>query len=357
MAEIAVTDARALFTKGLIAVYQERIYPTAFLRSFFPSQTEPTKEISIEVERMGEKVAVDVVRGTEGNRNSFYRSTEKVFLPPLYREYFDATELDLYDRVLGSQGNAQAPIFAALMNKVADKIGFLRDKIERAYELQCAQVFHNGIVTLKSGANIDFKRKSTSFVDKTAAKWSTGATDLFADLKTGCDFIRKVGRTSAERYALIMADDTAEALKKNTTFTTRQNLFHMQLDNVLPPQRKGEGSVYNGTLTAGSYAIDLWTYPQFYDLKSGTDAAPTYTTTPYVNAGEAWLIPAKPNFKFGFAAVPQLVGEPGQLPVQGEFVMGQFLDTRLAKHDFDIQSAGLAIPVAVDQIYTLQNLV
>lgn len=356
MAEIAVTDARALFTKGLIAVYQERIYPTPFLRTFFPSQTEPTKEISIEVERMGEKVAVDVVRGTEGNRNSFYRSTEKVFLPPLYREYFDATELDLYDRVLGSQGNMQAPLFAALLNKVADKISLLRDKIERAYELQCAQVFHNGVVTVRSGTNIDFKRKTASFVDKSAAKWTTGTNDPFADVKTGCDFIRKVGRTAAERYAMIMASDVLDALMKNTVFTTRQNLFHMQLDSVLPPQRNGVGATYHGTITAGSYQVDLWAYPQFYDLKSGTDAAPTYTTTPYVNAGEAWLIPAKPNFKFGFAAVPQLVGEPGQLPVQGEFVMGQFLDTRLAKHDFDIQSAGLAIPVAVDQIYTLQNL-
>ena len=137
---IAAQDARALFTKMLADVYQERIRPTAFLRSFFPTVTAPTKEISIEVERMGEKVAVDVIRGTEGNRNMFSRSTEKIFLPPLYREYFDATQLDLYDRVLGSQGNAQAPLFADLMNKVTDRLGNLQDKIERAIELQRIQV-------------------------------------------------------------------------------------------------------------------------------------------------------------------------------------------------------------------------
>jgi len=358
MAEIAVTDARALFTKGLIQVYQERIYPTQFLRSFFPAVTEPTKELSIEVERMGEKVAVDVVRGTEGQRNSFYRSTEKVFLPPLYREYFDATELDLYDRVLGSQGNAQAPMFAALMNKVADKIGLLRDKIERAYELQCSQVFfNNGIVVVRSGTNIDFKRKATSIVDLSANKWSTGATNPFNQFETGCLFLRQVGRSADSVFNAICAGDALAALLANTTFTTRQNLFNMALDQVHGPQRNAVGATYHGTVTAGSFKVQLWAYPQFYDLKSGTDAAPVFTSTPYIPSGQVTLIPERPNFKFGFAAVPQLVGEPGQLPVQGEFVMGQFLDTRNAKHDFDIQSAGLAIPVAVDQIYTMKNLV
>ena len=357
MAEIAVTDARALFTKGLIQVYQERIYPTQFLRSFFPSVTEPTKELSIEVERMGEKVAVDVVRGTEGQRNSFYRSTEKVFLPPLYREYFDATELDLYDRVLGSQGNAQAPLFAALMNKVADKIGLLRDKIERAYELQCAQVIHNGIVTVRSGTNIDYKRKATSIVDLGATKWSTGATNPFSQLETGCLFLRQVGRSADSVFNAICASDALAALLANTTFTTRQNLFNMALDQVHGPQRNAVGATYHGTVTAGSFKVQLWAYPQFYDLQGGTQAAPTFTSTPYLTPGEVVLIPERPNFKFGFAAVPQLVGEPGQLPVQGDYVMGQFLDTRMAKHDFDIQSAGLAIPVAVDQIYTMKNLV
>lgn len=356
MPEIALTDARALFTKGLIQVYQERIYPTSFLRSFFKTVTEPTKELSIEIERMGEKVAVDVVRGTEGQRNSFYKSTEKVFLPPLYREYFDATELDLYDRVLGSQGNAQAPLFAALMNKVADKIGLLRDKIERAYELQCAQVLHNGIVTVRSGTNIDFKRKTTSFVDKSSAKWTTGSNNPFNDLETGCLFLRQVGRSSDDRFVAILASNALAALLANTTFTTRQNLFNMALDRVEAPQRNAVGATFHGIVTAGSFKVELWAYPQFYDLKSGTDAAPTFTSTSYLTAGEVHLIPVNPNFRFGFAAVPQLVGEPGQLPVQGEYVMGQFLDTRNAKHDFDIQSAGLAIPVAVDQIYTLQNV-
>lgn len=361
MAEISATDSRALFTKGLIAVYQERIYPTDFLRSFFPGVTEPTKEISIEVERMGEKIASDVVRGTEGNRNQFTRSTEKIFLPPLYREYFDATELDLYDRVLGSQGNAQVPLFTALLNKVADKIGLLRDKIERSIELQCAQVLQSGVVILKSGTNIDYKRKAASIVDLTATPFSNNSTNPFDKIEAGCLFLRQVGRSPAGEFILICASNTLRAIIANTIFTTRQNLFHMALDKVDAPMRNGlrRGATYHGTLTCGSFKVQLWAYPQFYDkptLDSSFNVT-GYVSTPYIDDGKCVLIPESPEFKTAFAAVPQLVGEPGQLPVQGEFVIGEFLDTRRAKHDFDIQSAPLAIPVAVDQIYTMINCV
>src|SRR5689334_17814326 len=150
MGQISSTDARALFTKTLIDVYQERIKPTGFLRTFFPAKESMSKNVAIEVERMGEKVAVDVVRGSDGNRNTFSRSTEKIFTPPLYKEYFDATELDLYDRVLGSQGNSNvdAKLFAALLDSVSDRLGSLQDKMERAQELQCANVLETGVVTL-----------------------------------------------------------------------------------------------------------------------------------------------------------------------------------------------------------------
>lgn len=357
MEGIAIQDARSLFTKGLIAVYQERIYPTSFLRSFFTPISEPTKELSIEVERMGEKIAVDVVRGTEGNRNMFSRSSEKIFLPPFYREYFDATDLDLYDRVLGSQGNANTQLFAALINKVADKISLLRDKMERAIELQCAQVLQTGVVTLKSGVNIDFKRKALSIVSKAGTPWSA-ANSPYPHIKTGCDFLRQVGRSPSAMYNMIMASDTLDALMANTLFTARQNLFNMALDQVIGPQRGSEviGAAYHGTMSAGAYKVQLWSYPQFYDKDVNGDGT-SYVSTPYIDAGKAILIPVNPNFKLGFAACPQLVGEPGQMPTQGEFVMGEFLDTRRAKHDFDIMTAPLAIPVAVDQIYTLTNLV
>ncbi len=350
---ISSTDARALFTKQLIDVYQERIRPTSFLRSLFPSVTAPTKEISIEVERGFERIAADVVRGTEGNRNTFSKSTEKIFVPPLYREYFDATNLDLYDRVLGSQGNANENLFVALMNSVADRIGQLQDKIDRSYERQCAQVLETGIVTLKQGvANIDYKRKAASIVALNAhgGYWTTGATDVYAQIEAACVFLRTVGKSIDSTYNLILGNASLTALLKNTTFLTRQNLFNMALDQVQGPVRNAVGAAFHGILTAGAYKVQLWSYPQYFDDPDNANA-----TTPYIQDNLAILVPINPRFKFSYAAVPQLIAQPGDMPKQGAYIVGEFVDQRKAAHDFDIQSAGLAIPVAVDQIYTMQT--
>jgi hypothetical protein len=362
---ISTADIRGVFTKTLIDVYQERKYPTSFLRSFFPTETVPTKTVSIEVERMGEKIAVDVQRGTEGNRNTFSRSTEKIFEPPYFREYFDMTELDLYDRVLGSQGNAQLPLFKQLLITAADKLGTLRDKIERAKEYQCSQVLETGILTFNTAMQIDFKRKAASIVDLGAGNYFANNVDPFAVIETGCKFIREVGRSGDFLYNAITGRTALADLLNNTKFLTRQNQFNMVLDKVTPPVGSGPaiGATFHGTLTAGSYKVQLWAYPQVYD-KPVVDANgnpvlnangnPTYTTVPYWNDKKICLIPINPRFRMAHAAVPMLIGEPGQLPQQGEYVMMEFLDTRKAKHDLDIQSAPVAIPVAVDQIYTVQ---
>lgn len=351
MALIAQSDARGLFTKKLIDVYQERIRPKSFVRSFFKSTFSPTKEVSIEVERGYEKIAVDVVRGSEGNFNTFSRSTEKIFVPPFWREYFNATELDIYDRVLGSQGTDNSQLFAELLNRVADRIGLLQDKIERAKELQCAQVLQTGIVTMTNGDNIDFKRKAASTVDLNLGSgggyWHTNS-DVFAQLKTGCEWLRTVGKVGDMTFICVIGGTAHQDLFKNTVFTGRQNLYNMSLDQIQKPQMNTVGGVFHGTVTAGPYRVQLWSYPEFYDNASGV-------STPYIDNNKAILLPLSPRFKFAHCLVPQLV-DPGTTtaPQQGEWVYGEFLDHRKAKHDFDVQSAGVPVPVAVDQVYTMQ---
>lgn len=347
---IPASQARALFTKMLIDVYQERPLVTSFLRGFFPSVTSPTRDISIEVERMGEKIAVDVLRGTEGNRNNFDRNTLKEFFPPLYREFTDITQFDLYERVLGSMGDAQAPLFAALLNKVADRMETLRDKIERAKELQCAQILQTGIVTLKTLDQIDFKRKVGSLVDPGAGNYFANAIDPFPLFEAAATFIRQYGKSNDGIYNAICGSTALADLLNNAKFIDRQKTFNMSLDAVQGPVRDiNTGATFHGIITAGSYRFQLWAYPQFYEDPNNGNAL-----TPYIDPKKVTVIPLKPRFKMAHAAVPQLIGEPGQLPVQGEYVLGDFPDPRKATHEFDIQSAPLAIPVAVDQMYTFK---
>lgn len=345
-----------MFTKNLIDVMQERISPTAFMRSFFPSAGRPVSlNVSVETERGFEKVARDVVRGSEGHRNRFAKSTERIYQPPVYREYFDATELDLYDRVLGSQNDINGDLFAALLNSVADRLSRLQDKIERAKELQCAQVLETGVVELINGDNIDYKRKADSLVDLAGdgGYWSTLSTDIFLQFQHACEFLRTVGKSPDANFNAIIGEDAFNKLLINTGFLTRQNLFNMKLDAVAPPQRNSTGAAYQGRITCGSYTVDMWTYPQFYDDPADATGE---TMIPYVNKKKVIVLPTNPRFKMAHGLVPQLIDKDGAQVQQSEWVYGNFIDARKAADEFDVQSAPLAIPVAVDQIVTMTAL-
>lgn len=351
MSTIAVTDARPLFTKKLVAVYRQLITPTDFLRSFFRVVETPTKEVSIEVQRGFEKVAVDVTRGTEGNRNSFSKSTEKIFVPPVYREYFDITQLTLYDRLFGST-EIDGAILGALIQDAAAKLKMLQDKIERALEIQCSQVFQTGIVTFSQQTNVDFKRKSASLVDLGGGNyWDGGSVDPVTSLQTACNWLRTVGKATGGTFDAILGDTALLTLLNNTNVQNRAKLFSYALDQITTPQRLAAGQSFHGEISVGSYRVRLWTYPQFYDDPT------TGVSTPYIDPKKVILIPENPNFMLAFGAVPQLVDiNGGVMPVAGAYVTGEYIDQRATAHILDIKSAPIAVPVAVDQIYTMKVL-
>jgi hypothetical protein len=343
---ISAQDARGLFTRMVVDVYIEKILPKSFLRSFFPTVESATKLISIEVQRGFEKIAVDVYRGSEGNRNTFGSSTEKTFLPPFYREYFDATDMDLYERMAGT-GTIDIGIFNQFLTSVAERLIQLTAKIDRAYELQCAQVLETGIVTLNSGTNIDFKRKAASKVDAGSGNyWTNGSVDPNTILESGANFIRQVGKAQGSVINILAGSEALTTLLNNDIVKDRAKFVQYGLDMVTPAQRDSVGASFHGEISFGSYRGRLWSYPEFYDNAAGE-------STPYLNPKNVVLLPEKPQFKLSYAAVPQLLDESAA-PKQGAYLIGEFKDVKNTAHIFDVKSAGVAVPVAVDQIYTAQ---
>lgn len=341
---ISTTDAKALFTKMLIDVYRERPQVMGFLRSFFVDKVESTKELSIEVQRGTEKVAVDVIRGSIGNRNTFARSSEKIFVPPYHREYFDATDLSLYDRLFGST-EIDAGVFTAFLEQVAEKLGMLQDKIERAHEIQCAEVLLTGIVQLVNGTNIDYKRKAGSLVDLGGGNyWTTGTVSPYDTLEAGSEFVRTKGKGQGINYNVLLGSEAYNAFVNNDIVKERADIRNFGLDAIRAPQRESTGGTLHGEVSAGSYKYRLWTYPEFYDDGAGGHIS-------YLDPKSIVILPEAPRFVMGFGAVPQLA-TTGVGVKKGKFIFGDYIDEREATHDFDVKSAGLAIPVGVDQIYT-----
>jgi hypothetical protein len=347
LATIPLVNARALLTTKTIAVMQERVTPMGFLRSFFPSQTSLTKTVSIEVQRGTEKVAVDVIRGTNGNRNEFGLSTQKEYLPPMYWEYFTLSDLAIYDVAIAANDPSA---FANMAQKAAEYMMLQRDKIERAIEVQAAQVLQTGVVTLKNGDNIDYKRKAASIKDVNVGGnyWNTSNGDPIKDLKEACEFLRKVGKSQGQTFDFIMGEGAITAFLNNAKVKERADIRNFNLDALRVGLRTAVGATPIGFVNAGSYICRLWSYPEYYDNAQGV-------STPYIADGNVIALPdSGVLFTTAFAAVPQLLTESGIAPQRGEYLVHDFIDERAANHEMHIKSAPLCIPVSVDKIYTMK---
>lgn len=347
MATIPASQARGLYTEMLIDVYKERPQQFNFLRSFFTTKEESTKYLSIEVQRGTEKIAVDVMRGDDGNRNTFSLSTQKIFMPPYFREFFDATELDLYDRMFGST-QIDSSMVADFIQQIAEKLGVLQDKIDRAYELMCAQVFRTGIVTLTSGDNIDFKRQAGSKVAyHSDNNFASGSVDPSKVLQTGAEWLRTNAKAQGGVFNVILGSAAFNALKNNTKLQGQADIKSFNLHDLTIPQRNALGANFHGRISGDTYIFNIWTYDEEYTDKNGV-------TQKYLGTKEVIILPEQPRFTMGFAAIPQLIDLQNPTIKKGAYIIGDYPDPRRATHEYHIMSAGLPIPVQVDAIYTIQ---
>lgn len=348
MSEIATQDARGLFTTMLIDKYREMTFAKSFLRSFFKVKESVSKNVSIEVQRGDERVAVDVARGSNGNRNSFSKSTMKIYSPAYYREFFDVNELDLYDRLYAA-GSIDEDTFVQIIDEVVEKIAVLQATIDRAYELQCAQVLLDGIVQLKGGDNIDFKRKAESLVDLEAGNyWSGAAVDPAVALTQGADFIRQIGKGQGAVMDIIFGREALLAYENNLTVKDRAKFVQYGMDKLTTPQATSTGATFKGEISFGTYTGRVWAYNEFYDKVVGDDVV----STPYLDPKKIIMLPENPRFNLAYAAVPQLLR--GAPPKKGAYLISRYEDEQASAEIIDVKSAGIAVPVAIDQIFTAQ---
>ena len=345
-------EARGIYKSMLVETFAERLKPTGFLRSFFPEKIVNSKYIDVEVQRGTEKIAVDVERGSEGNRNKISKLSQKKYESLYYREYFEATDMDIYDVALNQSAN-DANVFSDFVEQSTDKLMACKDKIDRAYELLCANTLLHGIITTSSGDNIDFKRLSTSKVNLSASMidsnkyWTASDSNPFKTFKAAGDFLRTKGKYSGGTINVVMGSQAFSTFLSNAEVQTRGDIRRHLLEAIAAPQRNAEGGAYHGTISEGSWNFNLWTYPQYYDTETTTNNA-------YIPENKVVFLPESPRFNFTYATVPSLIANGGIGRAQGSFVVGEFLDLRNTSHIFDIKSAGMPIPVAVDQIFTAQ---
>lgn len=352
MSTINSTQIRPLFNQMLHAWYDERLNLKTgnFFSLMFKTKICPDRYPSYEVRRATETVATPVIRGQIGNRNVSQKSTLKSVDPFFFFEYFDATQLDFYQRLFAS-GVWNYNSMTELVNGIGIQQAEQKKKIQRAIEIYCSQVLETGVITdIKTGdTELNFGRKAGSIVDLGAGNyWANSGVDPYKTLSDAGDWLRANGKVQSYVLNVIVGDQAIQDLYTNDVWLNRQKLFNTQLDSIMPPNLKDSLARYHGMVSANNYRCNIWTYPEIYtDPISGE-------TKKFMPENKIIVLPEDPNFVTMYGAVPQLV-TPGAatMSVQtGDFIYRERMDEWRSVHEFAVLSSPMPVPVAIDTIYT-----
>lgn len=355
MSKITLNQHRHHITQTMIARFEDDKEPREGLSAFFPEVTTSSKHLSIEVQRNKQLVAVDVQRCTDPVRNTFSKSTEKIFVPPYYNEAFDFTSCERYDVTFG-QNNMPTEVDATLLlGSAMKKVKALKNKILRAIELQRSQVLQTGIVVLKNGDSIDYRRKSASMkVNSGAENWNVSTSDPYGDIEKGMEFLREEGLSSDTTINAIFGKDAFKNFMNHEKVQKQMEIRRLDRTTIGMPQFNNvTGMAYQGQFAAGDFTINIWTYNETY-----LDPADNVTKKTYIDKDNVILVTSDFEGKTAFAGIPAIIDTgAGDIvaPIESKFYIRDVIDQVRMTWDYIINSAPLVIPVSIDRIYTLKT--
>jgi hypothetical protein len=353
---ITLNQHRASITQSVIALFSDDQTPMEGGAYFFPPETTADKQVSIEVERNRLTVAVDVTR-YDANRNTFSKSTEKIFVPPYFNEFFDFTATERYDVTFATIQSGGNPNVYDLQKLIKSGYGYaikLKNKIARAKELMRWGVLVTGVATLVNGDSINFNRQAGSMVQLTGtAVWSAldTATPL-ADFDAGALFLRQEGLSISPTIKVIMGRTALSNFINNTSVQNSAKFFNqiVRTNIEMPILDKVTGFVRQGQVSGTNHIYEIYTYVGQYENPDGTKSD-------YLDPNTVVMLPDDFVGVTAHAGVPSIMGDAvnGQIiaPMEGEYYTRDIIDQVRLTWDFYVSSAPVPIPVSVDRIYTI----
>lgn len=350
---ISLVQHRRKYTQVQVAKFSDDKQPKMGLAAFFPSKTTKAKMVSIEVQRNKQKVAVDVMRCVDPVRNTFSRSTEKIFMPPFYNEMFDFTACERYEETYGSGEIPNRSDLARLSTDTNENLLAIKNKILRAIEIQRSQVLQTGIVNLKNGDSIDYKRKAESMKVLTGTdRWGQADANIYGDLEAGLQFIRSKGLSGATAVNAIFGSEALSRFMRDEKALKQADYRRInRIDIGMPQFNNTSGMVYHGQIGTGDYIVNIWSYNDTYEHPV------TGVETPYIDPQNVIMVSDDFKGLTSFGGIPAIMGNEDSgkyVGIQeGEFYVRDIIDQVKTTWDFIVASAPLVIPVSIDRIYTL----
>lgn len=356
---ISIIDHTAALTSKVVGIFKEDIVVRSGFGGFFPEETTASLEVDVEVERDNDLIAVDVMRFTEGNANKLSKMTENKYIPPYFKEEYYLNRDMVYMNAIGNGVMDNRNINKMVTDRAARSLVLMRRKIERAIRKQQSQVLQTGIVTLKNGDNINYRRKAGSIVVKTgAALWSapTTATPL-TDLALAMTFLRDEGNSNGTDVNVVMRSAAYNAFMATDQVINSADYRRIERIKVDMPQfNDATGMAFQGQVAAGDFVVNLWTYNEKYTDEAGV-------TQHYLDANKVIVLPNDFQGKTVFGGLPTMIesniaGVSADIPtiVEANYLIRSFSDRKTISSGLELTSAPLVIPFTIDKIYTMQVL-
>lgn len=347
-------------TKKIVGKFQENIPVRSGFAGWFPEETTPTLEVDVEVQRDNDLIAVDVVRFTEGNKNKSSKVSEHKYIPPYFREEYDFQRDQVYMNTIAlGVGMESAQVNAAIAQNALKNVNKNRDKIVRAIRKQQADVLQTGIITLKNGDNIDFRRKAASMV-VVSNLWSNPTTAKpIDDIRAGMTFLRNVGNSSGSAVNVVMRGDAFAAMMATNQMTSQGGYTVKQIERIniaMPQFTESTGFALQGQVAAGDFVVNLWTYNEKYTDKDNS-------TQYYLANANVVMIPDDFQGKTVFGGLPTMNkttvgGVEVKMPaiVEAQYLLRAYSDEKTMSSTLELTSAPLVVPFTIDKVYTMQVL-
>ena len=335
------------YTRDLIGLFNSELSlePASFFRGFFREVTTDTEKLAYDVQR-GDFTPAKDVYGNAENIQQLGDYTNKEYTPLEYRETTPINNRQLiFKRMPGDteytnrsqmEKLTEARMYAAMQSA---------KKINLALELRCIESL-KGSISPDNGVSEDvsFHQKAAHKFDSTNA-WDTTSGDPVSDLIQAGDLLKKNGRV--EPSIIVCGVDALKGLYSNTDIKTQLDQRHRSDISKVYNRSKRSGVIFHGIITAGNYQFEVYSHNEFYD-KDGTQ-------TPYIDAGDVYVLPTNPDFILGFGGLPEYIGNRN---TQSGIIQARLYPTWYVSENgrdayVTVESRPLPIPVMIDQVVVI----
>lgn len=315
------TDNKILFSE----LVKQECDPKPGLLQFFTSKpTNITNSENVEFDRVKSKrltsKAMERYGKTQKNGTANFRN--KILKTPIYKESRPYNIAEFRKRIAGEDIYTDSQVESIIMQKTAEDVAYLKNKVTRAEILQASYLFQTGTIPFKTQnlgdgnvEDVTFDAPAAHFADLTGGAgseyWDNASADPIRDIETRVRLIKKNGCTKVKD--IILGADAEREFLENSKIQAQLDNRRISRGEFMFQDRDMNGFSLLGFFSFAGDVIRLWSYEDYYLLPSdGT------TTTDYIDPKKVvFIADGKYEIYYGGIDIIKDLSDPRVLPFLG----------------------------------------